>query len=777
MQRFSLFRFVTLRDRPFFLGCRFAFILATALLAPVTVWAANSALIMDSVRGDWILSEQHRYYLPPEAVFMAEKNGHNGVSIYMRIGSQCWQVHFTAPGANPLQVGKYENAMRFPLEFGGTNTPPVRPGLDVGGGECAFGHGCNTLSGSFEVKELIFTPDGGIASFHATFVQSCEEHSPPLRGEIFYNSNDPLPPVHRILSPEVSNATKGQFFRYQVTSTERAPRYQAVDLPPGLSLNPDTGLVSGVPTEVGSSTIQLQVVSEAGTFTRPWTLVTTPAYEWTGPFTAIRVHSELGEPVGRGKNYFITLDDGTITGYASSHIWADPGINRVGVYFRPWTFFNGVGAPGSSSGYWGIDASAPSGEHLLPGSYTGTGDINAGARIYISQWGSSPWNITGGFTIFDIANDGFNRLKEFRGVFHQRSSNVAPLLHVWVWFNAQNVITSDVRANARQGIPFEYQIVANNRPSDFAATGLPPGLSLDTASGLISGVPENEGDFDVQLTASGAAAHASETVRIHVRPARSFKNIATRVRVGTGDNVVIGGFIITGAKSKRVLIRGIGASLGAYGLNPVLADPTLELYDSSGQLLFANDDWTTQRADIERTGLAPTAGTEAAIVASLPPGAYTTIVAGKNGSTGFALVEIYDIDSGSEAMFGNISTRGRVGLGPDDAVIGGLIIGGGSGGASRVVIRGIGSYGQGVPNQLYDPTLALHDGNGTVVASNDNWADTQRDALIATTLAPSAGVHAAVLVTLQSGNYTAVVRGKGQDQGLALVEAYNLDSN
>jgi hypothetical protein len=749
-----------------------------ALFTSVTCcFGANSALILDSTPGDWILNGQHRYYVPPEAVFTARVNQHNGMTVTVWAGDECWSLDFSAPNKAQLQVGAYDNAMKYGSEWGGFTTP-IRPGLAVGGGICGDGHACNTLSGSFEVKQLAFGPGGNVESFHASFVQICSEFQPPLRGEIFYNSTDPLPPVHRILSPEVSYSTKGQFFRYQITSTEEALQYESSSLPPGLSLNATTGLISGIPTDVGTTAIELTVISAAGKLTRSWSLTTTPPYESTGPFTALRIFSEPGEVVGGGTSYFLTPDDGTFHAVAASG-FGNAVPTTAEITFRPMAVFTATPGPiPPSSENWNVHCAAPNGQQL-PGTYHGTGDFGDGARIRI-QRRAAP-SITGTFTVHQIATDGvhgLSRLKHFRGYYEQRSSNIPPLLRVWASFNAQNVVTSDLRVNARQGAPFEYQIIANNHPTGFVATGLPPGLSLDAATGLISGIPESEGEFTINLTVNGATANAEDTLQVHVRPARSLKNISTRAGIGTGDNVVIGGFIISGAQNKRVLIRGIGPTLRASGLNPVLEDPTLELRNSSGLLLIANDDWTSQRAEVESTGIPPAGATESAIVASLPPGAYTTILAGKNATTGIGLVEVYDLEGDADAMFGNISTRGRVGLGPDDAMIGGLIVAGGSGGASRIVVRGMGfPSGYGVAGELSDPTLALHDGNGNVLASNDNWADTQRDALIATTLAPTSSVHAAVFVDLPAGNYTAVIRGKGQDQGRALVEAYNLDSN
>src|SRR5262249_10944081 len=125
-------------------------------------------------------------------------------------------------------------------------------------------------------------------------------------------------------------------------------------------------------------------------------------------------------------------------------------------------------------------------------------------------------------------------------------------------------------------------------------------------------------------------------------------NLSTRGNVGTGDNVMIGGFILSDDQPTSILVRAIGPSLAGKGINDTLADPTLELHGANGDLIFSNDDWgSTQEADIIATGIPPTDDRESAILATLQPGAYTGIVRGKNDSTGIALVEIYNLDSNS----------------------------------------------------------------------------------------------------------------------------------
>ncbi len=254
-------------------------------------------------------------------------------------------------------------------------------------------------------------------------------------------------------------------------------------------------------------------------------------------------------------------------------------------------------------------------------------------------------------------------------------------------------------------------------------------------------------------------------------PAPNLANISTRLNVGTADNVLIGGFIITGTGDKNVLVRAIGPSLGDAGIAGALVDPVLELHDGSGALIQTNDNWQdTQKSEIEATTIPPTNAKESALVKRLTPGSYTAIVHGKGNGTGVGLVEAYGLDG--TAKLANISTRGLVQTG-DNVMIGGFIIFN-TGVPTDVLVRAIGPSLTGVANALADPVLELHDGNGTLVASNDNWKDTQKSEIEATTIPPTNDKEAAMVQTLNAGNYTAIVTGKNNTTGVALVEAYNL---
>ncbi len=252
-------------------------------------------------------------------------------------------------------------------------------------------------------------------------------------------------------------------------------------------------------------------------------------------------------------------------------------------------------------------------------------------------------------------------------------------------------------------------------------------------------------------------------------------NISTRMKVETGDNVLIAGFIIKGSGQKKVIVRAIGPSLPVPG---ALSDPMLELHDGSGKLIGSNDNWrSSQEAALIASGIPPKNDREAALIATLSPGRYTVVVKGVNGITGVGLVEVYDDDSANTATrLLNISSRGHV-LIDDNVMIGGFIIHGDL--SKRMLMRVIGPTlslnGQLFAGRLQDPMLELHDANGALMASNNNWRSSQQTEIQASTLAPNDDREPAILATLRPGNYTAITRGVNNTTGIALIEMYDLD--
>jgi hypothetical protein len=247
-------------------------------------------------------------------------------------------------------------------------------------------------------------------------------------------------------------------------------------------------------------------------------------------------------------------------------------------------------------------------------------------------------------------------------------------------------------------------------------------------------------------------------------------NISTRLPVGTGDNVLIAGFIVTGNQNKKVIVRAIGPSLTLAGK---LADPILELHDASGALLETNDNWMdspNKQAIIDST-IPPKDPLESAIVRSVPPGNYTAIERGVNNGTGIGVVEAYDLDTSANSKLANISTRGLVQTGDNVLFAGTIVVGQAS---QKVIIRALGPS-TGVPGAMADPTLELHDGNGALLEANDNWVDSpNKQAIIDSTIPPPNNLESAIVRTLPPANYTAIVRGVNNTTGIAVVEVYAL---
>ena len=329
----------------------------------------------------------------------------------------------------------------------------------------------------------------------------------------------------------------------------------------------------------------------------------------------------------------------------------------------------------------------------------------------------------------------------------------------------ESSVTLNGTVNAPNGTTVEWKLYSGPRPVVFGNPAQP-------VTSVTFDVP---GTYTLMLSAAdGVHAVAYDAVVVNVSRRVSLANISTRVDVRTGQNVAIAGFIIAGEVPKTVIVRAIGPSLAADGVNGPLADPALDLFDSGGNLLQSNNDWKdTQEQAIRDTTIPPSHDREAAIVRSLAPGVYTAVIRGQGGGQGIALVEAYDLQSSPSAKLANISTRGVV-AGGAKVMIGGAIVQGAE--QARVLFRALGPSltSAGIQEPLADPELQLFDGNGTLLATNNNWKDSQRAAISTSGLAPTDDSEAAIVAELSPGAYTAVVRAAAGGGGTALVEAYNL---
>ncbi len=240
---------------------------------------------------------------------------------------------------------------------------------------------------------------------------------------------------------------------------------------------------------------------------------------------------------------------------------------------------------------------------------------------------------------------------------------------------------------------------------------------------------------------------------------------------------MIAGFIIQGTDSKPVLLRGIGPSLAAFGIQDLLLDPVLELRDSNTSLM-TNDNWvdSPQRSQFEGGPFQPSDNRESVVLGTLAAGNYTALLTGKDNTAGVGVVEVYDRDQAANSVLANISTRGFVEAG-NNVMIGGFILGGGTNN-TRIAVRGLGpSLAQfGLNPVLEDPTLELHDANGTTLAANDDWLGDPVSAALLTTngLALSDPKEAGIFTALPAGQFTAILAGKNGGIGIGLIEIYNL---
>jgi hypothetical protein len=344
-------------------------------------------------------------------------------------------------------------------------------------------------------------------------------------------------------------------------------------------------------------------------------------------------------------------------------------------------------------------------------------------------------------------------------------------LFSWASLNARNTSSSGQRFfSIDQGFHLlvQFNQTAGGDFGDYDSDGFCPANHLFVQNA-----------FNCPAQATDVSASSPEGISLDVMgydliPTNSvLGNISTRLPVGTGDNVLIAGFTITGNEAKQLVLRVLGPTLTQFGVPNAMQDTTLELHNSDGAVIGFNDDWQdAANAQSIPPNLQPPNDLESAILTTLNPSAYTAIVRGFHNSTGTALVEVYDMSVGSTEL-SNISTRGFVQTG-NNVMIAGVIV---QFHNKQAIVRALGPTltGFGVPNALGDPTLEIHDVNGTLLISNDDWKDAQQNAISATGKAPPNDLESAIVATFAPGNYTAIVRGFNNTSGNALVEVYALD--
>ncbi len=389
------------------------------------------------------------------------------------------------------------------------------------------------------------------------------------------------------------------------------------------------------------------------------------------------------------------------------------------------------------------------------GTLSGTGTING--NVNVGDATVYPGGIINGSLTLSATTrvhcflDRYSTFTQWKGI----SGNVALAGNLEVEIRYENYVASTV----------SFTVLAAKQVSG-QFSNAPDGARIATTDGRGSFVVHYDGR-SVKLSNFAANPPPARLLNISTR---GFLKGAQNDTFG--DSVLTGGFIILGTETKRVVVRGLGPSLAAFGVPSPVQDTRIDLYDANRQMIASNDNWRdTPEGDLTKNGLAPSDYREAALVADLAPGAYTVALRDVTGVGGGALVEVYDLTRTDTSKLANISSRGF--LDRNDPLIGGIIAREGQGNA-ELVVRAIGPQlrRNGVFDAVEDPTLELRDANGALVAANDDWG-TNFDQII-NELRPFNATEAAMHVSVPAGSYTAIVRGKGAGAGQALVEFYDL---
>ena len=547
-------------------------------------------------------------------------------------------------------------------------------------------------------------------------------------------------PATPAISSALSVAAKvNSPFTYTVTATNNPTSFGATGLPPGLSVNTHTGVISGTPTTDGTYTVTISATSVAGTGTAHLAIFVNEAVytgQYFGTFGSGGTWALNVTPDNTGT--FVTNFGGTATVQKIS-------INSQGTFT---VAASGIGATSlTQKNSTRVAGSFPITATIVLGSVSGT----AGSDTLTGSADIGTSNpVVAGYYVAPAINGGSGGVYSIAG---------------------------------GDGKLFEVITLGTTSDSASGTIGSNSSFSGTTSGGAAVAVTFNsQGQLSETLTPPGSPAVKFFALQSSISSTTRIINLSSRGNVGTGANLLIAGFTI-GGSAKSVVVRGVGPALGPFGVSGVLANPQLTLF-SGGTVLQSNTRWggtAALQAAFTQVGAFqfPTSSADSALLSTLASGGYTAQVAGATGGTGIALAEIYDADTAPSpaVRLTNISTRAQVSVGAGNLIAGFVITGNGP---ETVLIRGIGPTLSkfGLSSVLTNPTLTLFDGSGNVLTSNTGWGGsaTLSNAFSqagAFSLAADSA-DSAMVVTLEPGSYTAEISPTSGSGGVALVEIYEL---
>jgi len=584
------------------------------------------------------------------------------------------------------------------------------------------------------------------------------------------------PPV--ITSSTVAQGSLNSFFTYQITATNSPTSYSAVGLPPGLSINTSTGLISGTPLTAGSTNVSIKATNGGGDSTIVNLVITIMQYAASISITNT-TQTYTGKPI------------------AVTATTSPSKLNAATVYFPGFnpptdagTYYVTVNV--IDSNYYGSQSSVLT---ILPAAQIVTinspSNLRVGVPVALSSSSTSNGPITYSVVSGNASISGSTLTAKDTGPIVIQALQAGT--NNYLAASATATLTADAYSPAVITSSPANQLTFAGSTATFTvnATGTSlayqwnlngnPIAGASSASYVVTATSGSLGNYT--CTVSNAAGSVTTKAASLAFNTTHLANLSARAVVGSSNLTV--GFVSSGTSAKSILLRGDGPSLANYGVTGVLSNPVLNLFNGTGASLGSNSSWGASSSLsnlFTQVGAFPltSSSVDAALNQSLNSGSYTAVLSGANSSTGAAMIEIYDADvANATSRLVNISARGMVGAGAS-AITGGFVIAGNS--TETVLIRAVGptlaTYG--VIGVLAQPTLSVYDSKGTLVASNTTWGGTAALISAMTKVGafslPSSSADSAVLLTLPTGAYTVQVSGVNGTTGNAMVEIYEVSS-